>query len=244
MILNRILKIILILLSICYIALLAFGNQIEGDGVSAVVLTLLTILYYRGYEKKRHFFMMFLITFTFAHILNYIAHYLPEYEHLNYQYYSVNLLYILSYVFLILRVATTFDFRVIFRKFPIHILILVVLDILCVSIITATAESKLSTTEYLLEFSYNTVIMALLSFALVNYLFRNDNKSMLFLVASIFIVFSEIIQLAYYYIVNYDSNNLSAIYSTFLVMAFLFYYLQSQIENLESVDYGDSTLEI
>jgi hypothetical protein len=50
---------------------------------------------------------------------------------------------------------------------------------------------------------------------------------MLFLIGTIFIVFSEIIQLAYFYVL--ESNDLSATYATFLVMAFLFFYLQSQL---------------
>ena len=70
--------------------------------------------------------------------------------------------------------------------------------------------------------------MTLLSVALINYMYRNDNKSMLLLLASIFTVFSEIIQLAYYYIL--EDTNLSFTYSFFMVGAFLFFYLQSQLE--------------
>ena len=52
---------------------------------------------------------------------------------------------------------------------------------------------------------------------------------MLFLLGSICVVFSEIIQLAYYYILN--DKNLGFIYSFFLVVAFIFFYLQSQINH-------------
>ena len=74
--------------------------------------------------------------------------------------------------------------------------------------------------------------MVLLSVALLNYLDKDTNKAMLFLIGAIFIVFSEIIQMAYFYIV--DSNDLSATYATFLVMAFLFLYLQSQLSTSKS----------
>ena len=45
---------------------------------------------------------------------------------------------------------------------------------------------------------------------------------------NICIVFSEIIQLAYYYIL--DDQNLGFIYSFFLVIAFVLLYVQSQLE--------------
>ena len=67
------------------------------------------------------------------------------------------------------------------------------------------------------------------SVALIDYMYRNDNKSMLFLLGSICIVFSEIIQLAYYYIL--EDKNLGFIYSFFLVVAFVFFYLQSQLKH-------------
>jgi hypothetical protein len=84
--------------------------------------------------------------------------------------------------------------------------------------------------------------MILLSVALINYMYRNDNKSMLFLIASIFIVFSEIIQLAYYYIL--PDNNLSFVYSLFFIIAMLFFYLQSQQEFTGPIpEYADEELE-
>jgi hypothetical protein len=116
----------------------------------------------------------------------------------------------------------------VFLQLPVPIIILIVLDVFCVTLVTDTAEHQLTFYEYALEFVYNTIIMILLSVALINYMYRNDTKSMLFLVASIFIVFSEIIQLAYYYIL--DDNNLGFVYSLFFVVAFVFFYLQSQKE--------------
>jgi hypothetical protein len=82
-----------------------------------------------------------------------------------------------------------------------------------------------------------------LSVGLINYMYRNDNKSMLFLIGSICIVFSEIIQLAYFYIIK--SNDLGFIYSLFLVLAFVFFYLQSQLEFTgPEPEYTDEQLEV
>jgi hypothetical protein len=121
--------------------------------------------------------------------------------------------------------------------------ILFVLDVFCVVIVSATTENILSFYEYTLEFLYNAVIMTLLSVALLQYMYRNDNKSMLFLVGSIFVVFSEIIQLAYFYIL--DNSDLSFIYALFMVLGLTFFYLQSQVEFTGPVEaYSDETIEV
>jgi hypothetical protein len=62
--------------------------------------------------------------------------------------------------------------------------------------------------------------------ALLNYMYRSDTKSILFLMASICVVFSEIIQLAYFYVL--EASSLGYIYSVLFVTAFILFYLQSQ----------------
>ena len=113
------------------------------------------------------------------------------------------------------------------KKFPAHLVILLVLDIFCWLTVTDTTKGVLTTTEYELEFIYNTVIMLLLTVTLINYIYREDKKSMNLLIGSIFIVFSEVIQLAYFYISAI--NILNVICSFFLVIAFIFFYLQSRL---------------
>ncbi|BAO77746.1 hypothetical protein [Winogradskyella sp. PG-2] len=230
MLVNKILKVVLLLLGGVFIILQGLAFEVEGAAVSALMLVLLTVLYCRWTTVKSKYFFWFLVTFTIAHLLSYVAYNGPEIQkgEIDYYYYGANLLYISAYILLILKIIKPLNIKAVFSELSIPILILILLDIFCVTIVTATAENVLSIYEYALEFAYNAVIMALLSFALINYMYRNDNKSMLFLVGSICIVFSEIIQLAYYYILK--SNDLGFIYSFFLVIAFLFFYLQSQLE--------------
>jgi cbb3-type cytochrome oxidase subunit 3 len=230
MIINKILKVLLLLLGGIFIVLQGFAFEVEGAAVSAFTLVLLTVLYCKLTENKSNYFFWFLVTFTLGHLLSLYSYYEPllEYDQIDYYYYGANLLYIIAYIFLIIKMLKGFDFKTVFSELSIPIIVLVVLDVFCVSIVTATTENVLSFYEYSLEFAYNSVIMTLLSVALINYMYRNDNKSMLFLIGSICIVFSEIIQLAYYYILN--DNNLGFIYSFFLVVAFMFFYLQSQVE--------------
>jgi len=245
MLVNKILKVVLLLLGVVYIVLQGFALEGEGAAVSALILVLLTVLYCKWTEKKTIYFFWFLVIFALAQLLSYWAYYRSELEidQIDYIYYIANMLYIISYLFLIIKILSQLDFKTVFLELPIPIFILIVLDIFCVSIVSGTTENVLSIYEYSLEFAYNAVIMVLLSVALINYMYRNDNKSMLFLLGSICIVFSEIIQLAYYYIL--PDHNLSFIYSFFYVVAFLFLYLQSQLDFTgPEPAYTDDPLEV
>ena len=164
-------------------------------------------------------------------MLSYSSWFFEPIEHyeIDLFYYTANILYIISYIFLILRITSELDFKKVFTELTIPLIILVSLDVFCVVLVTDTTKGALDISQYILEFIYNAVIMALLSVALINYMYRNDNKSMLILIGSICIVFSEIIQLAYYYILE-DDRSLGFIYSFFLVVAFIFFYLQSQVQ--------------
>lgn len=246
MLVNRILKVVLLLLGGSFVVLQGFAFEVEAAAVSSAMLILLTVLYCRWTENKTKYFFWFLVTFTLSHALSFASFYFFEIREgqIDYVYYIVNLLYILAYVFLMLRIITGLELKAVFSELLIPILVLIVLDIFCVYIVSGTTENVLEIYEYALEFLYNTVVMALLSVGLINYMYRNDNKSMLFLLGSICIVFSEIIQLAYYYILLEDST-LGFTYSFFLVMAFLFLYLQSQEEFTgPEPEYTDEKLEV
>ena len=227
---SKIIKVLLLLLGGVFIVFQGMAFQLEGAAVSAGILVLLTILYCGWTTNKSIYFFWFLVFYTIGHILSYSAWYGPElYEgDIDYFYYIANILFILSYMFLILKILTQLNFKAVFSQLAIPIFILIVLDIFCVSLVTATTENVLSIYEYSLEYTYNAVVMTLLSIALINYMYRNDTKSMMFLMGSICIVFSEIIQLAYFYVM--EDKMLGFIYSFFLVVAFIFFYLQSQSE--------------
>jgi len=231
MLANKILKALLLLLGGIFIILQGLAYEVEGAAVSALMLVLLTILYCGWTAEKSWHFFWFLVIFTVGHLLSYSGWFMPllEEDQLDIHYYGANTLFIVAYVLLIVKVLSAIDVKKVFKELSIPIVILVVLDVFCVIIVTDATEGKLSAYEYALEFIYNGVIMALLSAALVDYMYRNDNKSMLFLLGSICIVFSEIIQLAYYYIL--ENRNLGFIYSFFLVVAFVFFYLQSQLKH-------------
>lgn len=242
MLVNKIIKLVLLLLGGIYIFLQGYAFEQEGAIVSLIILILLTWLYVGWTKHKSKFFFFFLMTFTIAQILSVLAWYMPEIEkgQIDYLYYLTNVLYIVAYVFLIVKMIKQLNFKTVFSEFTIPILVLIVLDVFCVSLISGTTEGAFSYSQNVLEYTYNAVVMALLSIALINYMYRNNNKSMLFLIGCIFMTFSEIIQLAYFYILNDNDNNLGFVYSLLLVVAFIFFYLQSQLKVTEPIQmYSD-----
>ncbi len=224
---------LLAVLSVVFLGLQLFKYEYYASGIRALLLVLLSILYCSRVENKRKFFFLFLITFTVADVFNFLSWQISSDNFMvDYSYYIINAMYIISYTFLIIQILKTLDIKEVIAKLPVHIIILLVLDISCVIVVTNTTKSELQFGEYLLEFVYNAVIMALLSVALINYIYKDDKKSMNFLVGSIFIVFSEVIQLAYFYVS--EVNVLNVLCSIFLVLAFVFFYLQAKISHEEN----------
>lgn len=229
MIIQKTLIGILVILAVVFLGFQVFELEVEASGIRALLLVFLTILYCYRVREKPFFFLTFLITFTIADILTYIGWLIPLVPdaQIDYMYYFVNLLYIISYSFLILEILTSINLVEMVKKYPFHIFILIILDVFSVVVVTDTTISKLSYFEYYVEFAYNSIIMILLTIALINYIHKDDKKAINLLIGSIFIFFSEVIQLAYFYILQ--DNLLNVLCSLFLVLAFLFFYLQSKL---------------
>lgn len=225
----KILTGILIALSVVFIGFQIYEMEVEAAGIRALLLVVLTVLYFVRVKNRHFFFILFLIAFDIAEVLNFIGWLVPVVPNNNfdYMYYTANSLYILAYAFLTIQILTSLNFVDILRKYPFHLLILIILDVFSVIIVTNTALDRLNYYEYFVELVYNAVIMVLLTVALINYLHKNDKKAINLLIGSIFIFFSEVIQLAYFYVSNI--NLLNVVCSLFLVLAFVFFYLQSRL---------------
>ncbi len=228
MIIKRSLEALALLLGITYIVLQFFAFFDEGRAVSALLLIVLSILYGTYTKYKSRLFFGFLLLFSLALSQDYLSYkiQLLSGDGSDYSYYSTNILFMTAYLLLITKVLYRLNFKVVFFKFTMPIIVLLVLDIFCVTLVTNTSKNEFTSFDYILEFAYNAVIMLLLSVVLINYMFRNNSKSMLLLLGSICLVFSEIIQWAYFY--TLEDDVLVFMYSLLYVVAFVFFYLQSQ----------------
>ena len=231
-------------LSLFFLALQFKGLEIEAAGVRALAIALLAFLYIINVKNKHPFFSLFLVFFVISEILNYVSWIIifDFNQEIDYFYYLGNGLYIVAYLFLTARILVSLNVKKAFLKFPVQIVLLVILGLFFVYFVSDTTRKELTYNEYYLELLYNAVIMILMAMALINYMYRDDKKSMNLLIGTICIMFSEVIQLAYFYIA--DINLLNVLCSMFLVFAFLFFYLQSRLEHGEIIDYNHQYIQI
>ncbi|MGM5471035.1 hypothetical protein ACS386_12220 [Flavobacteriaceae bacterium LMO-SS05] len=230
----------LVILSIVFLGLQLLENEMYASIIRAVMIILVTLLYYNQAKTSRSYFFMFLAFFSLAEIIGVTSLFnkVDPDTGFDYNYYMGNGLYILSYIFLIIKVLKSMNLRKVITKLPVHVIILVVLDIFCVTIVTDTTKGQLSIYQYSLEFLYNAVIMSLLTLAVINYINNVDKKAMNLLIGSLFIVFSEMIQLAYFYVL--EINVLNVLCSLFLVIGFLLLYLHETLaESEEQITYKE-----
>ena len=224
----------LVILSIVFIGLQLMKQNLLASFVRAMIMIVLVITYGINRESINNYFFMFLATFALADVIGLMFWFttLESENSFDYIYFICNSLYILSYIFLIVKVLKSIDIKDVIIKLPAHIVILVVLDIFCVTIVTDTTKGELDIYHYAMEFLYNIVIMSLLTLSVINYIYKVGKKAMNLLVGSLFIVFSETIQLAYYYILE-DNNLLNVLCSLFFIIAFFFFYVYSILEESE-----------
>lgn len=220
---------IVIMLTITFLGLQIFKQSTAASFVRPAIIPLLTLAYLLKFKDISSFFFLFLFSFSLSEIVGTLGYFAYENEIIdNFQYYTGNILYILAYIFLILEIYKHLNFKKLLRQFPIHLLILFVLDIYCivlVSKISITSGYMIYNIEFIIEVIYNSAIMLLLTIAVINYLTNDSNKSMSLLFGALCVLFAEVLQVAFYY-VEYVPI-LEIISNMLLIIAFVLFYIQS-----------------
>ena len=228
---SKILGVMLILSSILFLGLQYLGQGLEAFGVKALGMSLLVVLYCFGVKKKNLLFILFLLSYSAAEIHNYVTYNMVPSSESTYDihYLIGNTFYISAYIFLILRIFTLMNFKKVISRLPFQIGLLSILGIFVVYLITDLSKPDFNLDyTHPVELFYNAVVMFLVCLALINYLYNDTKKSMNLLIGSICIIFSEVTQIAYFYVSDLD-NALNVAYSAFLVCAFTFFYIQSKL---------------
>lgn len=225
---TQILLAIVVVLVAAFLGLVIFQQDELSDYVRPFILPMVTVLYCTSGNCRRNYFFYFLLFYAiseFLAVFYYYGNWTRQLEDIFY--YACNSLYIMAYIALTMEVLKTMDLSTILKRFSVHIVILIILDIYCVVLVTDVAVKSGAleyTVDKFLEAIYNIVIMALLTITLVNYLHRDTKKAMNLLLGSLCIVFSEVIQVAYYYVS--EMIILGIAYNILLVLAFVFFYMQ------------------
>jgi len=229
----------IIILAISFIGFQIFKMDEISMVVRSLILPLLAVLYYLKTKDTRSYFFYFLLCYSISEFFG-IFTYVPNTPIIVDQmmYYGGNGLNIIAYMFLILEVLKSMELKKIWSDYPVHIFILLALDIYSVILVSQVSVSSgyfVASMEYVIEILYNTVMMVLLTVTLINYISRDSKKAMNLLLGALCIVFSEVIQVAYYYVS--EQNIFIVVYSILLVLAFGFFYIQSSMNYIKEKNY-------
>ncbi|ULC60630.1 hypothetical protein MBM09_06460 [Flaviramulus sp. BrNp1-15] len=229
-------KVLIGFISICYVLFAIFefsGNDIVAYNLNALIIPLITLTYMLFISKKSIWFFLFLILYSIADLMALVINNMPIDQTgklYDYQYYIGNSLYIIAYMFLVVKIVKSLSLKHVIKNFKIHLLVLSILNVYLVYVLQIIIHPNLVLeSDYYLELVYNIVVVLLLAVALLNYFYRDNKKSLYLFIGSVFIVFSEFIDVAYIYITQ--RSLLNVIGTTLAMVAFYFYYQQSKLLN-------------
>lgn len=221
-------KILVALIAVSYLlfVLLDLGHKSEGAHmVISFSLPLIAYFYFSTIKEKSFFFSLFLYLFALSEFLSLFSNYIPS----KIDYYVGNSIYIMAYFFLLIEILKPIDLKYILRNFKLHSVVLIVLSIYVLLVLQNVMEPKII--DYIFEFVYNTLVISLLSCALINYFYHDDKKSFYLFLGALFIVSCEVIAVAYLYIS--EQCVLGIMSQTLKLIAFYFLYQQSRLSYLK-----------
>lgn len=225
-------KILVGFIAVCCLLYTVF--QFNGEDFlcrfsKSLIIPSITLLYFTNFQKRSAFFVAFLVLYSISELIIF-----PVFSSELY-YFVGNYLYIFAYIFLIYEIVKSMDLKYVLRHYALHLMVLLGFSVYVVYVLmdVASGAEKLLIMETITEFVYNLVILFLLSVSLINSLYRDSKRALLILFGSICIVFSEVIQIGYFYIA--ERNLLGFLATVFLTSAFVFYYVsQTKTEEKDS----------
>ncbi|MEM6517549.1 MAG: hypothetical protein AAF688_15310 [Bacteroidota bacterium] len=235
---TQVIRALIVILAILYLYFAIVGEDMNSVGFRGLSIILLASLYVSKVENRNKFFLSFLLVYALGDLFGLVTWFtnINKSERLDLIYYYVgNCIYISSYLLLSLRILSSLNLKLIIKNYLHYVALLILISISCIYFISDATIEYIDTSAFLLESIYNIVIIILMSLALLGYLTHDDKKSINLLIASILIVLSEILQLAYFYVA--ELNFLNIICAFLFALAFLFFYLQSRLEYRTPIEY-------
>ena len=232
-------KILVGFVLLCYILFAVFefnGNQVVAYYFHSFIVPLITIIYIFFIKRKSKLFLWFLIVYSLSDILGIVIDNIPvdgTSSLYDFEYYFGNGLYILAYIFLILKIGKSLSFKHVVKHFKLHLVVLSILNIYLIYVLqNIISPNLILDSDFYIEFVYNVVTILLLSIALLNYFYKDNRKSLYLFLGALCIVFSEVMDIAYIYITQRSLLNFLA--TTLALSAFYFFYQQSKWLNISS----------
>ncbi|MWW25128.1 hypothetical protein [Algibacter lectus] len=230
-------KIFIILIAAVYVFYVVFefnGNPDLAFYFESLIVPLVVARYVVSVKPKNKLFLLFFVIFAASDLLaifDKIAYPDVNSSYYQYAYYLGNSLYVLAYFMLFFKMCQSINFKYVFKNLKVHLFVLIVLDVYLIYVLYAIEQPNLRTNSiYFLENTYNIIILLVLSLSLLNYFYRDNEKSLFLFFGVLCLVFSEVIDIANIYISQ--SSLLNFLATTLVLGAFYFFYEQSQLSNV------------
>ncbi|MEP1487286.1 MAG: hypothetical protein ABJL44_14195 [Algibacter sp.] len=229
-------KVLVGLILLLYVGFAIFelsGNKDVSFILDSLIAPTITLLYILFVNKKNRWFLLFLICYSFSGLMSLtIQVIIGNGSDLLYgfDYYIGNGLFILSYIFLVIKIYNSLSFKYVLKHLKVHLLVLIVLNTYLIYVLQVIVKPNVALNiDCYLEFLYNLVTFVLLSVALLNYFYRDNQKSLYLFLGTLCLVFSEMMDVAYLYISQISL--LSFIATTLSLVAFYFFFKQAKLLN-------------
>jgi len=235
----KITKEYLLLYVIAFLTALFIAGEVLGyEAISrtarALIIPSATVVYFLKVKNKSFFFSGFLLLFSSSELMDLWVNSIPNL----YMFFIGNILYILGYILLIIEVLGYIkqspDYKNFFVKYALHLAILLMFAVYLVILLAEIERPYMDNWEYSLSMLYNSLILLLLTLATLNFICSDTQKSLILFLATLCIVFSEIVQVAYYYLA--ESYVLNIAYTVLLVLAFYLFFRQGVLKPSKNKD--------
>ncbi len=193
----------------------------------ALILPLITVKYFLGGGKKQLLFVIFLVFYSISDLMVLIEGNIPPRVY----YYVGNGFYMIAYLALIIKILKSFSFLEGLKNFKLYFVVLIVLDIYIAYVLQIIIEPYASMDEYVADTIYNILMLTLIPVSLLNYFYKENKKSLFMFLGSLFIVFSEVITVAYLYV--REENLFNFLTTTLTLLALYFFCRQSKLVSKE-----------
>ena len=227
-------KVLISLVLILYVLFVFFefsGKYDLSYYLDSLIIPIITLIYLLLAKRKNRYFLLFLVFFTIGDLFFLIIDFLPLEESsmlFTLNYYIGNSMYIIAYLFLFIKIVKSVCLFHIIKNYKIHLLVLTVLNTYLLYVLQVIVKPNVTlSTGYYFELIYNIVNLLLLTVALLNYFYRDNQKALYLFLGVLCLVFSEVIDIAFIYIAQ--RTVLSVLATSLSVVAFLFLFEQSKL---------------
>lgn len=209
------------------------GNHSMSFYFDCLIVPVIALTYLLLSRRKNRYFSLFLLFYTFANIYIIIISLIPPKEGLiifDYEYLFVNSMFVIAYIFLLIKILKSISLKYILKNFKMHLLVLIILNSYLVYVLQVIVKPNIVlSVNYYFELVYNIVTLLLLAIALLNYFYKDNQKALYLFLGVLCLVFSEVIDIAFIYISEKSILNFLA--TTLSLGAFYFLYQQSKFLN-------------